>query len=152
MSEQGYIQDRFDCVRGDDVSVNAACVDAPRRELWIGLSTLKVILGNMSLPAFLDRYLAHVAFNGQKAHQPVSPERKDNLVTPVTSLHRTRGSFSSEAKTRAISTGGPIARMVPLLAGGITLFLGGMLAAEWRSRRLERPRYSRHSTHYRRSN
>lgn len=120
-------------------------VHAPHRELWIGLSTLKVILGNMILPAFLDRYLAHVAFNGQKAHQPVSPDRKDNLMTPVTSLHRTRGSFSGEAKNRAISTGGPIARMVPLLAGGITLFLGGMLAAEWRSRRQERPRYSGHS-------
>jgi short-subunit dehydrogenase len=30
----------------------------PKREYWLGLSTLKAILGNMVLPAFLDRYLA----------------------------------------------------------------------------------------------
>ena len=30
----------------------------PKREYWLGLSTLKAILGGMVLPAFLDRYLA----------------------------------------------------------------------------------------------
>ena len=50
-----------------------------RREYWIGLSTLKVILGNMVLPAFLDRYLAKVAFGGQQTARPVSGDRKDNL-------------------------------------------------------------------------
>ena len=29
----------------------------PKREYWLGLSTLKAILGGMVLPAFLDRYL-----------------------------------------------------------------------------------------------
>jgi NAD(P)-dependent dehydrogenase (short-subunit alcohol dehydrogenase family) len=117
---------------------------APRREVWIGLSTVKVILGNMALPAFLDRYLAHVAFNGQKTRQPVSPDRNDNLMAPVTSLHRTRGSFGKEAEDRAVSMGGPIARMAPLLAGGIAIFLTGMLVAELQSRRRGRRRYSRY--------
>ena len=65
--------------------------DHPRREVWIGLSTLKVILGNMVLPEFLDHYLAKVAFQGQETSQPVSSDRKDNLMLPVHSLHRTRG-------------------------------------------------------------
>jgi short-subunit dehydrogenase len=30
----------------------------PKREYWLGASTLKAILGNMLLPGFLDRYLA----------------------------------------------------------------------------------------------
>jgi short-subunit dehydrogenase len=110
-------------------------VHAPRRELWIGMSTLKVILGNMVLPSFLDRYLAHAAFKGQKTCRPVSPDRKDNLMVPVTSFHRTRGRFSSEAKNSAVSTGGPTARMAVLFAGGVAIFLAGMLVAETQGRR-----------------
>ncbi len=46
-------------------------VQHPRREYWIGWSTLKVILGNIVLPAFLDRYLAKVAFQGQETRRPL---------------------------------------------------------------------------------
>jgi len=127
-------------------------IHTPRREVWIGLSTLKVILGNMALPAFLDRYLAHAAFNGQKMPQPVSPERKDNLMEPVTSLHRTRGRFGREADSRAVTTGGPVARIAPLLTGGIAIFLGGMLTAESWGRRQERRRHRGQSRHYSRAN
>src|SRR5262249_9180654 len=45
----------------------------PEREYWIGWSTLKVILGNMLLPGFLDRYLAHVAFEAQETKLPITP-------------------------------------------------------------------------------
>ena len=105
-------------------------VHEPHREVWIGLSTLKVILGNMVLPKFLDHYLAHAAFSGQETWHPVSPNRKDNLMSPVPSLHRTRGSFTAEANDRAFVTSGPVALVAPLLAGGRLIFLGGLLAAE----------------------
>ena len=108
-------------------------VHHPRREYWIGLSTLKVILGNMVLPAFLDRYLAKVAFEGQETDQPVSAQRADNLVTPVPSLHRTRGRFGREAQDRAVVASGPVARVVPVLIGGIALFAAGLLAARLRA-------------------
>ena len=104
-------------------------VQNPRREYWIGLSTLKVILGNMVLPAFLDRYLAKIAFDGQETARPVSSERKDNLLKPVHSLHRTRGRFGSEATGQAIVTSGPLARTAPVLIGGLLMFATGMLAA-----------------------
>jgi hypothetical protein len=61
------------------------------RRYWIGFSTLKVIVGNMLLPAWLDHYPAKVAFSGQETRRPVTGERADNLMTPVRSLHRTRG-------------------------------------------------------------
>ena len=99
-----------------------------RREYWIGLSTLKVILGNMVLPAFLDRYLAKVAYRGQQTTRPVSDDRKDNLLNPVHSLHRTRGRFGKEAKDRAMVTSGPLDRVAPLVIGAILLFATGMLA------------------------
>jgi len=110
-------------------------VRAPRREVWIGWSTLKVILGNMLLPAFLDRYLARVAFKGQQMPQPVAPDRQDNLMTPVRAHHRTRGSFGGEARRHAVSFDGPAARIVPIVAGGMALLLGGWLAADARQRR-----------------
>lgn len=121
----------------------------PRREYWIGLSTLEVILGNMVLPAFLDRYLAKFAFQGQETTQPVSPERKDNLVSPVPSLHRTHGRFGSEARNDAVITSGTLSRVMPLLVGGLLIFAAGMLTtasvAEPRLRRDQRARLRRHA-------
>jgi NADP-dependent 3-hydroxy acid dehydrogenase YdfG len=101
----------------------------PRREYWIGLSTLKVILGNMVLPSFLDWYLAKAAILGQETSEPVSPDRADNLMTPVRNLHRTHGSFDSESNSTPVVTVGPITRVAPLLIGGILLFALGMASA-----------------------
>ena len=104
-------------------------VGHPRREYWIGLSTLKVILGNMVLPAFLDRYLAKVAFAGQQTGRPVSADRKDNLLDPVHSLHRTRGRFGKEANDQALVMSGSLGRVAPVMIGAILLFATGMLTA-----------------------
>jgi NAD(P)-dependent dehydrogenase (short-subunit alcohol dehydrogenase family) len=113
----------------------------PRREYWIGLSTLKVILGNIVLPAFLDRYLAKAAVRGQQTGQPVSSNRKDNLMTSLPSLHRTRGRFGNEAKTGALVMAGPVARIGPVLIGASLLFTAAMLIASARAR----PRSARYS-------
>jgi NAD(P)-dependent dehydrogenase (short-subunit alcohol dehydrogenase family) len=101
----------------------------PRREYWIGLSTLKVILGNIALPGFLDRYLAKVAFQGQQTKAPVASDRQDNLTKPVHALHRTRGRFGNEAAEKAVVVVGPAARVAPIVVGGLLLFATGMLAA-----------------------
>jgi NAD(P)-dependent dehydrogenase (short-subunit alcohol dehydrogenase family) len=114
-------------------------VRRPRRELWIGLSTLKVILGNMVLPAWLDHYLAKVAFAGQETRQPVTAERADNLVTPVRSLHRTRGRFGQEAQDRAVVVDGPMARVVPLAVGALAMLAAGLLVGT--RRRAARDRF-----------
>ena len=99
----------------------------PRREVWIGWSTIKVIIGNMLLPRFLDRYLARVTYEGQETKVPVSPGRKDNLDTPVRELHRTRGSFGAEATKRAVVAPGPATRLAPVVLSGIALLAIGFL-------------------------
>ena len=123
-------------------------VGHPRREYWIGLSTLKVILGNMVLPAFLDRYLAKVAFAGQQTARPVSADRKDNLLHPVHSLHRTRGRFGKEANDQALVMSGSLGRVAPVMIGAILLFATGMLTAATarrpRSARYPAPRLRAH--------
>lgn len=100
----------------------------PRRELWIGWSTIKVILANFVLPAFLDRYLARYAFQAQETPEPVAAERKDNLFAPVPELHRTRGRFSREARDVAPVVSGPIARIAPAAAGVLTLVAVALVA------------------------
>jgi NAD(P)-dependent dehydrogenase (short-subunit alcohol dehydrogenase family) len=114
----------------------------PRREYWIGWSTLKVILGNVLMPAWLDRYLARTTFEGQETPLPVTPGRRDNLMTPVHELHRTRGSFGSEARSHAVVVPGPIARVIPVLAGAAAFLAIGMLVgarpSHWRGSRKAR--------------
>jgi NAD(P)-dependent dehydrogenase (short-subunit alcohol dehydrogenase family) len=111
----------------------------PGREYWIGLSTLKVILGNMVLPAYLDRYLATKAFGGQQTREPTHAGRADNLMTSVRSLHRTRGRFGSEAQDNAIVVDGPIARVAPLVVGAFAVLAAGLVAVN----SLARPRAMR---------
>ncbi|HUI14335.1 MAG TPA: SDR family oxidoreductase [Xanthobacteraceae bacterium] len=102
----------------------------PKREYWLGLSTLKAILGGMVLPAFLDRYLAKNAYDAQETKSLVSPAREDNLMTPVAALHRTRGRFGNEAANSVVAVPGPLARLIPVVAGGIVgLSLGLALGA-----------------------
>jgi hypothetical protein len=107
----------------------------PKREYWVGLSTLKAILGNMVLPRFLDRYLARNVYGAQETRIPASPARRDNLMVPVTALHRTHGSFGAEAGSTAIVVAGPVARLSPLLASALVgLSLGLLLGAASRPR------------------
>jgi NAD(P)-dependent dehydrogenase (short-subunit alcohol dehydrogenase family) len=106
-----------------------------KREYWLGMTTIEVILGNMVLPAFLDRYLARHAYESQETRIPVSPARQDNLMTPVARFHRTRGDFDKEAASSVIAVPGPIARLIPVVAGGLTGFSIGLLMAASVSRR-----------------
>lgn len=112
-----------------EVIANAVydAVGHPRREYWIGFSTLKVILGNMVLPAYLDHYLANMGFGAQETRQPVTAARADNLITSVRSLHRTRGQFGSEAQNHAIVVDGAITRVVPFVLGAAAALAAGLL-------------------------
>jgi hypothetical protein len=115
----------------------------PTREYWLGLSTLKAILGNMVLPAFLDRYLARNAYEAQETPASVSPLRKDNLMSPVTELHRTHGNFDAEAASSVMSIPGRVARLIPVLASalaGLAIGFAERGASRPNGRLLPRPR------------
>jgi hypothetical protein len=101
-----------------------------------------MILGNMLLPAFLDRVLAKIAVGAQQAAQPVTAERVDNLISPVGPLHRTRGRFGREAQDSALVVSGPAFRMLPVLIGGAVLLAMGFVtgASSTRPRPAQRAR------------
>jgi NAD(P)-dependent dehydrogenase (short-subunit alcohol dehydrogenase family) len=112
----------------------------PRREYWIGQSTIKVILGNMVLPAFLDRLLARKAYEGQMTKAPAPPHRPNNLNVPIYELHRTHGSFDREAGQNALLVQGPAARFGVVLAGGALAFCAGAFAQHFLSSSTTRTR------------
>ncbi|HEY3777534.1 MAG TPA: SDR family oxidoreductase [Rhizomicrobium sp.] len=97
------------------------------KEYWVGLSTFLTIVGNMVAPAFMDRFLARTAVEGQETRTPVAPTRKDNLFAPVMPLHRTHGSFGKEAKRRAFFADGQVLRAALIMAGAALFFVLGRL-------------------------
>jgi NAD(P)-dependent dehydrogenase (short-subunit alcohol dehydrogenase family) len=55
----------------------------PRREVWIGGSSVKAILGQKVIGPLLDRYLARRGYRDQQDAVPVEPYRPDNLFYPL---------------------------------------------------------------------
>ncbi|OSJ17369.1 short-chain dehydrogenase [Bradyrhizobium canariense] len=117
----------------------------PAREYWIGFSTLKVIFGNMIVPGLLDRYLAQTCISGQQTDRPIDRSRPDNLDRPLDGLHRTRGSFGSEATNRAFVGSASMLRLAPLAAllGTVALALTVQRGASRSRRRAAEPRRQR---------
>jgi NAD(P)-dependent dehydrogenase (short-subunit alcohol dehydrogenase family) len=81
------------------------------REYWLGWPTVLTIVGDAVFPGLLDRYLARTAVSGQQTRRPIPYGRRDNLDSPVTDLHRTRGSFSAEAGSWAPLLPGELVRV-----------------------------------------
>jgi len=71
----------------------------PKRELWVGLSSIKAIVANKLAPGCLDRYLARNAYEAQQRDTAADPARPVDLWQPVAGRHRTRGAFDAQAKT-----------------------------------------------------
>ena len=53
----------------------------PRRNTWIGVSTVYTVLGNRVLPRFLDRYLARTGVSGQQTDRD-EPHWGSNVFEP----------------------------------------------------------------------
>ncbi len=70
-----------------------------RRELYVAWPTVKAIYGQEIMPGYADEYLAHFAYSGQQTGQPVSPDRPDNLFTPVSGDYSSHGIFDAEASS-----------------------------------------------------
>ncbi|MGV3590057.1 MAG: SDR family oxidoreductase [Gammaproteobacteria bacterium] len=72
----------------------------PQRELWVGWPTWKAILGERFIPGLLDRFVAHVAWEGQFTGLDADPAKPDNLFTPAIGLHSERGPFTERSRTK----------------------------------------------------
>ncbi|HZA55744.1 MAG TPA: hypothetical protein VE616_15960 [Candidatus Udaeobacter sp.] len=54
-----------------------------RTEVHVGWPTVKAIVGDKIAPRFGDWDLARNGYEAQQTHEPASPDRPDNLWTPL---------------------------------------------------------------------
>jgi NAD(P)-dependent dehydrogenase (short-subunit alcohol dehydrogenase family) len=73
-----------------------------RRELWVGWAAVQAILGQRFVAPYLDRRLAHEAWDGQFSDEPLPAGRKDNLYEPVPGDAGARGRFDDEARGASV--------------------------------------------------
>jgi NADP-dependent 3-hydroxy acid dehydrogenase YdfG len=105
----------------------------PRRELWVGYSTVQAILGNKLAPWLADHYLARTAISGQQVDDlPVSPDRPDNLYDPLPEKAVTHGIFNDQATGRSPQLWAATHRPVIAAALTTTIAAGVGLARRWR--------------------
>jgi NAD(P)-dependent dehydrogenase (short-subunit alcohol dehydrogenase family) len=74
----------------------------PRRELWVGGSTVYTILGEKFASGFMDRYLGRTNEQAQEADIPIDPaQRDDNLFAPPPGDRGAHGRFDDIAHARS---------------------------------------------------
>jgi NAD(P)-dependent dehydrogenase (short-subunit alcohol dehydrogenase family) len=110
-----------------------AALHPERRDITVGGSTARAIVGSRVAPQLLDRYLARKGYRSQQTDEPDHPDRPDNLWEPVGGEHGAHGRFGAQARTHSMQLWMEEHRGWTLLAGA---GLAGALAAlAWRARR-----------------
>jgi NAD(P)-dependent dehydrogenase (short-subunit alcohol dehydrogenase family) len=71
----------------------------PRREVFLGGSAIKAIIGNKLVPGIADHYLASHGYTGQLLDAP-NPHGPANLFAPVPGDHGAHGRFDARARSR----------------------------------------------------
>jgi short-subunit dehydrogenase len=103
-----------------------AAREAPR-ELWIGRSALKAIIGTMLLPGVGDRILANEGYAGQLASELRDEGKPDNLFEPPPGDPGAHGRFDSRAAADvhgfdpSLLRAGVLCAVLVLLAGAFVI-------------------------------
>ncbi len=69
-----------------------------RREMFVGMSSIKAILANKVVPGLLDHYLGRQGYASQQRPEPMPADRPTDLWRPVSGKHRVRGAFDAQAR------------------------------------------------------
>jgi short-subunit dehydrogenase len=72
-----------------------------RREIYVGMPTVKAIVGNKIAPGALDRYLARTGYRSQQTDEARDPDSPDNLWAPLPGDRGAHGRFDARARTRS---------------------------------------------------
>lgn len=83
---------------GARVVLHAATTERPRREYWVGGSTVKAIMGQKFFPGLLDFYLGKTGYDSQQRKEPDSPDRPYNVWHPVSTELGAHGPFESSSR------------------------------------------------------
>jgi len=92
----------------------------PRREFYVGGSTVEAIVGNRLIPGLLDRYLARTGYRSQQTTEPENPDRADNLWNPVEADKGPHGRFDQQAHRHSLQVWMSLnARWLGMAAAGL---------------------------------
>lgn len=69
-----------------------------RREVCVGLPTVKAILGSKFIPGLLDHYLAWIGYGSQQTDEPIDQNRPSNLYAPLPGDYGAHGRFDEGAR------------------------------------------------------
>jgi NAD(P)-dependent dehydrogenase (short-subunit alcohol dehydrogenase family) len=69
-----------------------------RREIWVGFSTVKAIVGNALIPGLLDHYLAQAGYEGQLTDESKPADAPANLFRTVDGKFGAHGRFDDSAR------------------------------------------------------
>lgn len=75
-----------------------------RRELWIGWSAVKAIVGQRFIPGLLDHYLAWIGYGAQQTDEPLAPNRPNNLHSPLPGDYGAHGAFDRTAQSFSVQS------------------------------------------------
>jgi len=104
-----------------------------RREIWLGTSSWKAILGNKVAPALLDRVLARQGYTSQMRDDPEPADAPANLFHSVPGHQGAHGSFDDRAR-RGSGTLWATERRNALMTAGSAL-LGALVLQFLQARR-----------------
>jgi NAD(P)-dependent dehydrogenase (short-subunit alcohol dehydrogenase family) len=109
-----------------DAIVSAA--ERGQREMWVGMPTVKAILGDKVAPGLLDRYLARMGYDSQQTREPEDPARAHNLWAPVAGDHGAHGRFDARAQPASLQVWASQHRHELTMLAGIAAVALGLMA------------------------
>ena len=99
-----------------------------RTTVYVGMPTVKTVLGERIAPWFLDHYLARNGFDAQQTDEPAE-DRPDNLFDPVPGDFAAHGRFDDRAHDSSGQLWATRNRRWLALAGGAAAVAAGLIAA-----------------------
>ncbi len=109
--------------------------DHDRPEVYVGGSTVLAIVGNKLAPRVGDWYLARTGYASQQTGEPVDPDRRDNLWSPVAGDHGAHGRFDAHAHSHSVELWLTTHRRLTALGLGMTAAIGAFTAWQRRESR-----------------
>lgn len=84
---------------GAGVILHAALTSSPRREYWVGGSTVKAIVAQKFIPNILDFYLGKTGYEAQQGEKEDPPDRQNNVWHPIPTTLGAHGPFDTKSRS-----------------------------------------------------
>jgi hypothetical protein len=102
------------------------------REFLVSWSTVKAVVGEKVVPAYIDRKLGREGYAGEQTGEAADPDQPDKLWAPAPGAYAAHGRFDDRSRTTSPELWA--AKHKPWLALGGALLAGAVFGARGRDR------------------